>query len=354
MAKHPATKPASSLAPDRRFTSPHLTRHPPLAAATLLAALLTMMLGSARPGHSAAQLDAKGETVVVTSTGRVVLGVADHAIIVAAVEGGATGSRPPTILPIGPTYIGVLLGTVEWDTPNSKAKPSRLDTDLPPAAISAARRVEHPEPNEPSDIEKIGVAILELIRPQLAKMHDKLNLAPDQPIFELILADYAFDYGPEIWRLDYRAQQEDLGNDYWLTRPLRPAYYQLYPPEKGHPRTLMEVEYPKSQQSGLLDRMQRHDPALDPIGAASAEMASAVTAILGGNTPKTTSMALADFLHSAIPAAYGSKSRLSMALLDDRRGFQWVIPPAEGLPAPDPAKPVEPGAPTLRRYEPPQ
>jgi hypothetical protein len=324
------------------------------ALAILLVALPIILLCAAPPSKSAPQLEAKGDTVAVTASGRVVMGVADHAIVIAAVGSSTPGSKQPAIIPIGPTYIGVLMGTIEWDTPNSKAKPTRLDASLPATATSAARRVEKPEPDEPSDIEKIGVATLELIRPLVGKIHEKLNLAPDQPIFELILADYADNYGPEIWRLDYRAQQENLGNDYWATRPLRPAYYQLYPPDKGHPHTLMEVSYPKSSEAGLLDRMERHDPALDPIGAASAEMAGAMNGVLGGTTQKVTTMALANFLRSAVTTAYGSKAPMSMALLDDRRGFQWLIAPPDPLPAPDTKKPADPGAPTLRKYEPPQ
>jgi hypothetical protein len=83
-------------------------------------------------------------------------------------------------------------------------------------------------------------------------------------------------------------------------------------------------------------------------------MASAMNGILGGTTQKVTTTALANFLRAAVTAAYGSKAPMSMALLDDRRGFQWLIAPPDPLPPPDPAKPAAPGAPTLRKYEPPQ
>jgi hypothetical protein len=321
----------------------------------LLAALpaLALLLTAAWPGPLSAQVEPKSEITPVMATGRAVIGVADHAIVVAVVDGGgAPGAKPPEILPIGSGYIGVLFGNIEWDVPGSKTKPLKLDADLPRAAASAARRVEKPSGDEPSDIEKIGIATLELLRPQLRKIHDKLKLAPDQPIFELLLADYAYNYGPELWRLEYRVKQQDLGNDYWDTQPMRPSYYQLYPPDKGHPHTLMETAYPKNNQAGLLDGMQRHDTQLDAIGTSSAEMGAAINAILTGNTPKATVKSLADFLHSAMPVAFGSKAQLSMALLEDRRGFQWLIAPDEALPPPDPAKPPDPGAPTLRKYEP--
>jgi hypothetical protein len=350
--KQPAIKHASNVRHDAHNTSARRARH---ALPAILTAALAALLATAWPSNSVPQLDVKGDTVAVMANGHVVLCVADHAIIVAAIGGGGvSGSRQPAIVPIGASYVGVLLGTVEWDTPNSKTKPIRLDVNLPAAVAGAARRVEHPEPNEPSDIEKIGVATLEQIRPLVGKIHDKLSLAPDQPLFELILADYTYDYGPEVWALEYRAQQEDLGNDYWLTRPMRPAYHQLYPPDKGHPHTLMEVQYPKNAGSGLLDLIERHDPALDPIGTASPEMGAAMGAIQEGNTQKAATTPLANFLRAAIPAVYGGKSRLSMALLDDRRGFQWLLAPEDPLPPPDPTKPADPGAPTLRKYTPPQ
>jgi hypothetical protein len=53
-------------------------------------------------------------------------------------------------------------------------------------------------------------------------------------------------------------------------------------------------------------------------------------------------------------AASGARKddRIVMALLDAARGFQWVVPPEEKLPAPTETKPEEPGAPSLRKYNP--
>ena len=321
---------------------------------TGIIAFATALLACAlSPGVAAAQVEAKGNTVTVVADGRVEFCVSDHNILIGAIAGsGAAGSHAPQIVPMGSIYVGVLLGAVEWDTPNSAIKPVRLEATLPQtAATAAARRNPHPSPDDPSEIENIGIATLELIRPQIEKIHDKLKLAPNQPVFELLIADYAYNYGPEIWELDYRVTQESLGNDYWDTRPMRPAYHQLYPPGKGHPHTLVEVRYPAAPEPGLLDMLARRDPALDPITATSAQ---AVAAIQNGDTQKTAGMPLADFLRAAMPAAFGSKNAFTMALLEDRRGFQWLIPPADPLPAPDPSKPVEPGAPTLRKYTPPQ
>ena len=89
----------------------------------------------------------------------------------------------------------------------SAGKTVRLDAELPQAAANATRRPTQtnvaPDPNEPSDIEQIGVGVLELLRPLVGQLHRKLDLAPDEPLVELLLADYAENYGPEIWSLKY-------------------------------------------------------------------------------------------------------------------------------------------------------
>jgi hypothetical protein len=151
--------------------------------------------------------------------------------------------------------------------------------------------------------------------------------------------------------LQYRVRQQSVGNDYWTTRIQRPAYYQLYPPEKGHPSTLVEVQRPKTSQPGILDRLARHDPALDPIG--SLEMARATAAIQAGSIVKVPTAIMANYLRAALPVVDDSGAKLTMGQLDYRRGFQWLLAPEEPPPGPAQTKPLEPGAPTLRKYIPP-
>jgi len=315
----------------------------------LLLLLSAMLLGAVWPAGLVAQMERKDET----AAGRVVFAVTDQAIVVAASAGDtAPGSRLPAIVPMG-SYVGVLMGPIEWSSANSPSKPIRLDAELPQTIANATRRVAEAEFNQPTDIERIGIATLELLRPLVDNIHHRLDIAPDQPLIELLLADYAVDYGPEIWSLQYRVRQQSVGNDYWTTRVQRPAYHQLYPPERGRPRTLVEVQNPRTSQPGLLDRLTRHDPAFDPIRSASAEMIRAVSAILGGSVSKVPAGIMADFLRAALPVADGGTARLTMGLLDARRGFQWQLPPEQPLPLPAQTRPQEPGAPTLRQYTPP-
>jgi hypothetical protein len=199
--------------------------------------------------------------------------------------------------------------------------------------------------------------MLELLRPLVGDLHHNLNLAPDEPLVELLLADYVENYGPEIWSLRYRIHQENLGNDFWDTRIERPSFYQLYPPEKGSARTFIESQYPPDlPQIGMAARLAQDDPTVARIRDASTEADQALRAINDGHSDKAAGPPVADFLRGVLPALVGDQSGLVLGEIDAKRGFQWILPPAEMPPPPSQTdtKPVEPGAPTLRKYIPPQ
>jgi hypothetical protein len=308
----------------------------------------------ALPAMLPAQENRGGEIVANLATGRVVFCVTHDAIIVAATSGGGeVGSRPPAMLPVSSGRIGVLLGAIDWTAPDT-AKATRLDSELPAVAANALRRPKQKPPQEPSEIEDIGVGMLELIRPLVDQIHHKLDLAPDEPLVELILADYVQDYGPEIWNLQYRVRQENLANDYWQTRLLRPAYIQLYPPEKEQPRTFIEADYPANiPQLQLAERVAQPDPQFDRIAHSSRDVSEAVAFIAAGNSPKAGSSPTSDFMRAAIPLAGGNEQNLIMAVLDMNRGFQWLLAPQESIPpGKTQTQPTEPDAPSLRKRGP--
>jgi hypothetical protein len=324
-----------------------------------LAAALVLLAHPAPALQISAQ-QPSGEIVATLAAGHVVWCVTRDAILVAAVGGGGEqGSHLPAILPISSFRMGVLLGAVDWNQ-GSAGKTVRLDAELPQAASNATRRPtqasKDADPNEPSDIEQIGVGLLEVLRPLVGQLHRKLDLAPDEALVELLLADYAENYGPEIWSLQYRIRQDNLGNDYWETRILRPAYYQLYPPEKSSTHTFMEAQYPGNlPQLGLVSRLAQNDPQIARVRSSSPAIDQAATAISGGHSEKAAAAPVADFLRAAMPAISGNQTGLVLAELDARRGFQWLVPPAEAPPPPSTSqtKPAEPGAPSLRKYVPP-
>src|SRR5262249_36975648 len=227
-------------------------------ALALTSAVLPLLLAAQ------SQSDRPPEMTAKFASGRVVFCVVDHSIVIGAIADSAAPSAViPAIVPIGSNYVGVLLGAVNWDAPEgSPVKSAHLDAQLPPIARFAARRQANPQPDELSDFEKMGVAVLEELRPFVHEIHSKINLPAGQPLFQLVLADAAEGYVPEIWSIEYRVEQDALRNDYWNTRIQRPAYRQLYPPEKGQPRVAVEVVYPKKSEPSLLDRVVRRDSAL--------------------------------------------------------------------------------------------
>jgi len=301
-----------------------------------------------------AQENQGAEIVANLATGRVVFCVTHDAIIVAATSGGGeVGSRPPAVLPVSSGRIGILLGAIDWTAPDT-AKTTRFDSELPAVAANALRRPSQKPAQEPTEIEDIGVGVLELIRPLVDQIHHKLDLAPDEPLVELILADYVLDYGPEIWNLQYRVRQENLANDYWQTRIMRPAYIQLYPPEKGQPRTFIEADYPANiPRLQLSERLAQPDPQFDRMAHSSREISQAVAFIAAGSSTKAASSPTSDFMRAAIPMAGGDEQNLLMAVLDMNRGFQWLLAPKEPIPpGKTQTKPSEPDAPSLRNRGP--
>lgn len=341
-------EPARLFAPSRSSCPTHLLLA--IALGSLLTVLVPKLAGQDNRG---------GEIVANLATGRVIFCVTHDAIIVAATSGGGeVGSHPPAVLPVSSGRIGILLGAIDWTAPDT-AKVTRLDSELPAAAANALRRPKQKPAEEPSEIEDIGVGMLEQIRPLVDQIHHKLDLAADEPLVEMILVDYVIDYGPEIWNLQYRVRQENLGNDFWQTRILRPAYVQLYPPEKGQPRTFIEADYPSTiPQLQLAERIARPDPQLDRIAHSSRDISEAVAFIGAGNSTKARPSPTSDFMRAAIPLAGGNEQTLVLAQLDMNRGFQWVLPPQEPIPPgktqtqPGQSQPDEPEAPSLRRRGP--
>jgi hypothetical protein len=293
------------------------------------------------------------EVAASQAEGRVVICAAKDGIVAATVDThDERGSRPPILLPLSPLRMGVLLGAVEWTTADTGDKPVRLDSELLRLA-GAALNTDGKTKNEngASDIEAIGVALLERIRELAGHLHRKIDIGEDEPLLRLVLVGYVPNYGSEAWTLDYKIRQDDLGNDYWRTRVLRPSYTQLYPPEKGQPRTFLEVRFPiesrARQAPELIDLLRQNDPRLAKIRASSEPTTKSVDFVVGGQAEKSMATADADFLRAALAAVNPPDTKMSMAMVDFDRGFRWLIEPAE--PPPVDTTPREPDAPTLRR-----
>jgi hypothetical protein len=308
------------------------------------------------PSGARAQGDAAQEVAVNLAEGRVVVCAAKDGIVVATADSHSEpGSRQPVVVMLSALRAGVLLGAVEWIQPESSDKPVRLDSELARIAATALNTSGRPKySNAATDIESIGVALLERIREVAGQLHNKININEDEPLIRFVLVDYAPDYGPEAWTIDYHIRQESLANDYWRTRVLRPSYTQLYPPEKGQPHTLVEVRYPPANRATaapeLLDLLRQNDPRLARMRTANEILAKSVAFVAGGESQKSLAASDAEFLRAALPAVTPPETKLTMALIDFDKGFRWLIePPEAAVPVPADAKPREPEAPTLRR-----
>jgi len=300
---------------------------------------------------SAAAQQSEQQPITSLAAGRVILYVAKDAIVVGAVEQNAMPrARPPAVLPLGERRIGILLGPVEWTSPVPRKAPVRLDRELPRMVNEAAPPRRRADPGQASDIEVIGVALLERLRALAGQLYARLDSRADQPLVELLVVDYVENYGPEVWLLQYPVAQDALGNDYWRTRVLRPSYTQLYPPEKGRPRTLIEVRYP-GDDSGptLLDLLNQNDPRLAQLRTADTAFARAAERLTRGESNKATANEATMFLRAALPAIADPESKLVLGVLHEQRGLEWILEPPEPPQKAEEGKPREPGAPTLRK-----
>jgi len=299
------------------------------------------------------------EVAVNLAEGRIVICAAKDAIILAAMDvHGEAGSHAPEIAILSAERIGVMLGAVEWVQPDSKDKPIRLDNEFHSLIAAALNNGgQKDDAFRASDIESTGIAVLERLRALASLLHHKINLGEDEPLIRIVLVGYVRDYGPEAWAIDYHIEQDALGNDIWRTRVLRPSYNQLYPPEKGKPKTFMEVRYPPENRANgepeLLDLLQQNDSRLTKIRAANEIQQKSVTLAVEGQSQKSDTASVVNFLKAALPAITPPETKLTMAKVDYDGGFQWILQPPKA-PAPPPSKtpqektPEEPERPTLR------
>jgi len=299
------------------------------------------------------------EVVVNLAEGRVIICATKDAVILAAVDKhGEADSRAPAIEMLSGIRMGVILGAVEWVLPDTSQAPIRLDDEFRGLAAAFNNSNRQKDAEAANDIETLGIAVLERVRQVAALLHHKVDLREDEPLIRVILAGYVPNYGPEVWTIDYHIQQDDLGRDVWRTRVLRPTYNQLYPPEKGKPKTFMEIRYPPenraSDEPELLDLLQQNDSRVATIRAANEIQAKSVTLAVEGQSQKSDAASIVNFMKAAFPAITPPETKLTMAIVDYDGGFKWILQPPKA-PAPPPGetpknqKPEEPDKPSLLR-----
>lgn len=292
------------------------------------------------------------EVVVNQAAGRVVVAVVKHAILIATTENPIEpGTRVPVPTQVSSMRAGVVLGADEWASPSLQKDLGRLDQELPhlnsPSGATDTPTLGGAVANtEASDIESIGKPVRERLAELAGNIHNSLDWPANSPVAEVVLADYAANYGPEVWQLTYSMEQEQQHGDYWVTNVDGPVYLQIWPPEKGQPHTLMEFDYPqKDAPPSLLDLLKQKDPRLESMIQGDRTMTNTANEFLTGDSLKIPATAATQFLRAAMAAITPANDPQTMAIIRDENGFDWVLrPPAE----PKPPKGTRPsGAPSL-------
>ncbi|MCL6564801.1 MAG: hypothetical protein K6U09_00095 [Acidobacteriia bacterium] len=308
-----------------------------------LAAVLVLLASAPAPPQE--------EVVANLAAGRVLILVTRDAILVGAAENPIEPeTQPPLVIPLGDRRVGILLGPVVWSWPSAGHEPVRLGVGLQRVmSTTVGVGPGRLETEQAGDLEQLGLGLLEVIRQATDRIYHPLGLAPEEPLVELLLAGYLEGYGPEVWSLRYRVRQEPLRGDFLRTRVLRPQYVQLYPPEKGEPRGILEVRYPRNDPAPqLADLLAQGDSRLMRLRSARADLADLFEKIERGELHKARSDAALEFLRTALNLFSEPEHDVVIARIEERRGFAWILAPPEPLEAAEQEK-RPPGAPTLRR-----
>lgn len=297
----------------------------------------------------AQERDLSKEIVANLAGGRVIVHVARDKIVFAAIDQPIeANSVPPRVLGIDSTHIGVLLGASEWRH-TADPQPVRLDRDFPHLSGKNPHFEANPDEIAP-DLDAIGVAFLERLRPLVSQLQHKVDFKPNEDLFEVVLIGFApEDYGPEVWTIEYRIEQEEVATrgDFWQTRLLRPRFTQLYPPEKHAPRTLVEVRYPDTIQGPSLQQLiEGNFPDIDTVSQRDPRLLKVEEQIEHGQANRAAPADATEFLRAVLPIVAG-KARYVLGTMTEA-GFDWVIPPDEPVEKAKADKNQPPEAPTLR------
>jgi hypothetical protein len=331
-----------------------MMRLPRAASGAVLVALLAAgSIPAARnPGAQPAQQTAD-EVVANLAAGRVAVLVAKDGIAVATAQSQLEpGTLPPLIVPLGPLRVAVLLGPAVWEWPGTSRQPLRLDLELRLSALSARRTSSQMYEMPATDIEGVGLGFLEPLRNAAGLLHGPLHMQPHELFTELLLVGYAPNYGPEVWSLRYRAEQEMLRDGFYRTAVHRPEYVQLYPPDKGQPKTLMETTYPPNDpgEPPVLDLLKANDSRLAPFRSADPGMGRAAELLLQGESQKIKIEDGLELLRAAFQTVSPPEAKQMIVAITEQKGLAWVLGQSELAPlSPQQQKEIQSGAPTLRK-----
>jgi hypothetical protein len=289
-----------------------------------------------------------GEVVANLAAGRVVIAFVRGGIVIAALEKRIEpGTRPPQIVPLAGRRVGILLGAVQWMNLTSGEEFARLSIELPhlrSTMRSGGPSLQPGGPQVSSEVEVVGLGVLERLRAVAENLHGELHLAPEEPIVELVLTGYDPEFGAEAWLLRYSITQKALSGDFWQTTVMRPSYTRLWPPEKGQPKDLVEVRYPPEDPGPSVEEMLRAgDQRLAAARAIDAADDKTATLFANGESVKASVKDATQFLRAALARIAPPNAGEAIGVLDYETGFDWIVHP------PPEKKPRQSGAPTLQK-----
>jgi hypothetical protein len=343
---------------DRQNPSLCHRRWPRFAGLVSLAAifftLFSTLLVLSRNVASQQRQDTPGDEIVANlSAGRVIIAVVKDAILIATIENPVEPqTRLPTPVDLGSRRTGVFLGAVEWTSPASHLEIARLDRELPHLhgqVASASPHLQQAAPDaEATDVDSIGHGVAERLNQIAKNLHGKITLPPNEPVAELILADYVASYGPEIWQMTFTLQQAIQRDDYYDSHVPLPQYRQFWPPEKGQPHTLVEFQYPPEDSTLLLiDRIRKNDPEIEKLCSADAKMRDVRDRFVRGESNKILAVDAIQFLRAALNIVASPNARETFATINLETGFSWILKPPVEAPRASDQKERPPEAPSL-------
>jgi len=291
------------------------------ACLVLLAVLVAANPVSAQEDEIVANLAGGRAIIHVAGNDTILFGAIEHPL--------EAKSVPPRVATLDNRHVGIFFGASEWQIP-AQPRPIRIDLDIPRFAPFDPSLMPTGETEQ--DLEQIGVAFLEKLRPLVAQLHHPIELKSDEPLFQIVLVGFAPQYyGPEVWLIDYPVEQSAVGSrdDYLQTRLLRPRFTQLYPPEKGRPKTLIEVRVPPDLPDiPLLGLIQQNAPPIARLRMSDQHMSKVMEQLQRGEAQKANPTDAANFLRAALPIMAGNASFI-LGSINETAGFQWIVPPEE-------------------------
>ncbi|MFZ0211339.1 MAG: hypothetical protein WBE20_00415 [Candidatus Acidiferrales bacterium] len=317
-----------------------------------------LVCGFIAPRVSLAKQDQEKTEEIVANlyAGRVVVGVAKDGIVVATLENPIEpATRPPMIVSLANERVAVILGAGDWWLPDQQRELARFDQELPQLPTAAgADAAPHlatgagEDSGEATDIERLADRLHFRLDQVARHIHGDLRLGENEPILEVVLADYAPDYGPEVWLISYSLEQDPEQGDFWQTRALQPQFTQLWPPEKGAARGLVEVSYPAEPADATLATLIGVGDSRVGAALSSAPGMQAISeTILDGKIEKLLAVDVAAFLRTSLRGIAAPGARMVEAEVNKDQGVGWFITPPPEVPQPGSELERPAGAPSL-------